>query len=212
MSAFVLAMGYLREAREALTSVPGWLFHSDFFWLDGEANLPAWYSSALLLLSAAYLYRQYRLVKAKGERHAGGWLLLALGFLWLSFDETAMFHEAVNAALTGPIRAEGFMAHPWVFVGIPVVAILLAFIVPLIISLPARTRMLFLISGALYLGGVFAMEIVGAGMKDFGMDSVEYRLAFLGEETLELAGLTLFALSVMAHVRRETGSFRHTLR
>lgn len=212
MSALIVTLGIAREARDVFTGLPDFLFDSQFFWLDGEANLPTWYSSSLLLLAAALLFVQYRLAKGSGDSRPGGWLLLAIGFLWLSFDETAGFHDALNTALVYAIHTDGLLARPWILVGIPAVAIVGIVLLRFLVGLPARTRWLFMLSGTLYLAAVFALEAVGGVTSGLGRDTVWYKGTFIAEEALELAALTVFVFSVLEHMARETGSFRLALR
>lgn len=69
------------------------------FNLDGEANIPAWFSSAQLLAIALTLWTGGR---SRGEwPQPSRWFLnlLAVGFLLLSLDETAQVHETVTGLI-----------------------------------------------------------------------------------------------------------------
>lgn len=67
--------------------------------LDGEANIPAWFSSAQLLTIAITLWtaNRFRTDKLLPSR----WFLnlLATGFLLLSLDETAQVHETITGVI-----------------------------------------------------------------------------------------------------------------
>jgi hypothetical protein len=69
------------------------------FDLDGEANIPAWFSSAQLLTIAITLWtaNRFRMDKLMPSR----WFLnlLATGFLLLSLDETAQVHETITGVI-----------------------------------------------------------------------------------------------------------------
>ncbi len=67
--------------------------------LDGEGNLPAWFSSFQLALTSLCFW-SYAFAQQKGESPSRGFLiLLASIFLFWSLDETAMLHERATALL-----------------------------------------------------------------------------------------------------------------
>lgn len=70
------------------------------FNLDGEANIPAWYSLMKLFAIALCLYFYGRLILLKDR--LAGWLILAgaVLFAYLSLDEGAELHEKFGNRLT----------------------------------------------------------------------------------------------------------------
>jgi hypothetical protein len=69
------------------------------FDLDGEANIPAWFSSAQLLLIALTLWTANRFRGDKPLPSRRFLNLLAVGFLLLSLDETAQVHETITGVI-----------------------------------------------------------------------------------------------------------------
>ena len=69
------------------------------FDLDGEANIPAWFSSAQLLAIALTLWTANRF--RADMRRPSRWFmnLMAVGFLLLSLDETAQVHETITGVI-----------------------------------------------------------------------------------------------------------------
>ena len=61
--------------------------------LDLENNLPSWYSSIALLLSAVMLPIIGLHHSGRARKFARHWLALAILFLCLSVDEVASIHE-----------------------------------------------------------------------------------------------------------------------
>jgi hypothetical protein len=70
------------------------------FDLDGEGNVPAWYSSMKLLAVGLCLYLFGRLILQKDR--LAGWLILGASalFAYLSLDEGAVLHEKFGNRLT----------------------------------------------------------------------------------------------------------------
>ena len=65
----------------------------NFFDLNGETNLPSWYSAAQLALIGGLLIVFAASELRRGRRAAWSVMLGGLGFLFLSLDETTSIHE-----------------------------------------------------------------------------------------------------------------------
>ena len=77
------------------------------FSVDGEGNIPTWYSSVTLLFSSALLA-----VIAVSTKHSGGryfyhWGALALIFFYLSVDEGVQIHEMAIKPMRLILQASG---------------------------------------------------------------------------------------------------------
>lgn len=168
---------------------------------NGEQTIPAWYSSSLLLVSASL----FALVAAvmRGRRAAGAWHWwgLAAIFLFLSVDESVSIHERFND-LRDNLSVGGALYFAWV---VPAAGMLLLFGLVYFrfwLGLPARTRWLLALSGALYVGGALALELVGAPIVERGeASSVAYLLVTAAEELFEMLGLAALLYTLLAHIR-----------
>lgn len=190
-SEFVCAAGLLAELAfhaGALHPAPRWLLS-----LSYEGNLPTWYTSALALTCAALL--GWLAAAEPAERRA--WRALALGFLAISADEVLGLHEH----LSGLFATTGVLYFGWVIpAGVGVAAVGLAF-VGFLRRLPRETSRRFLAAGALYVGGALLFELpLGWWAERHGDDDLIYALIDAAEETLEIAGLTLFARALLARL------------
>jgi hypothetical protein len=170
---------------------------TSFIDLNGEQNLPTWYSSVQWFLVAALL--GVFAWKNVGMREAGSWLLLALPsvFLFFSLDEVAQIHEWLgdksDILLPGSDRANTPFFHTgiWMFVlGLP----FLAFFVALILSMRAYFRrapgsLVRMFAGmAVMLAGTIGFETLH-NFVDPGSIYGALQIAF--EETCEMLGATL---------------------
>ncbi len=153
------------------------------FDVDLENNLPTWFNEFLLLVACALLWIQSQSRRAAGDRWAGYWTVLCVGFLLMAIDEVAGVHETINSVIvmTWAIPA-----------AIMAVGIGIAFI-PFLLQLPADTALRFIVAGAVYLTGAVGIEIIGNDMvADRLRDTLGYKMATLAEESLEMLGLILF--------------------
>jgi hypothetical protein len=188
-SQFPLDDFHLVEVRESFVRL---------FALDREANVPTWFSSSILLASAAllgWIAMNRRGRKAPFWRH---WTALALVFLFFSLDETAQIHEMLSRPTRHLLGLDGALHFSWV---VPVGFLVLVsgvFFLPFLRGLPAGTRNLFLLSGSVFLLGSLGLESVSALFStQVGKASVAYGLATSAEEFLEMAGIVIFLKALM---------------
>ena len=160
------------------------------FDLSHEANIPAWFSSNLLLSGAVVA----GLVGAATRgAHAQGWRGIALVMAFFSLDEIAGFHErfVIPAEYIGPYGS--IRNITWVFVGVVVTGALVALFLKTVLASPPPIRRAVLVAGAIYAGGALGMETLG-GVWALHHGEVNWMHAVLGvlEEGGEMLGATLF--------------------
>lgn len=171
-----------------------------------EANIPTLYSTALLALAAGLLFLAGSGARSHDRGLAVRWYGLALIFVYLSVDEAAMLHEALNQV---PLRFGSSLAlpfldrFPWVwFYGLAAAAIGL-FYLPFLRRLPLRTALIFAISGCIYLGGALGLEAFGAYQIDshsVSRESLAYILRGVAEEFCEMSGVLLFLWGLLDYL------------
>lgn len=184
------------------------------FHMDGEANLPAWYSASLLLV-ASLLLAVIALAKTRQEDlFRWYWWGLAAGFAWLSADESAQLHEMLNRpAHALPFDADGAFTFPWIALAIPIVAAVGVVYLRFLAGLPAATRTRFLVAAVLYLGAAVGVEMLEAALADaqglsaqepgwtlagkFGFD---YMALLIVEETFEMIAMAFFIRALLDYI------------
>jgi hypothetical protein len=125
--------------------------------------------------------------------------VLAGLFFYLSLDEAIEIHEHLG----GFFGTGGVLYFDWVIPAGAAVLVLGAVYLPFLRRLPARTRARFLLAGALYVGGALLVELpLGWWTERAGDDNPVYAAIDLVEETLELAGASVFVLALRQHLSR----------
>lgn len=198
---FVLGMG--RELVIAQIGTETLLQDLRHFALDSERSLPAWYSSLLMVGCAVLLLCVARLTRQDGGRDVVRWSVLALIFMVMAIDEAVSFHEIFIEPLRNGLGTSGIFYFAWVIPGSIIVGLLGLYFLPFLFRLTARSAVLFAVSGAIYVGGALGFELIAGSLADaYGIESAPYLAAAVLEEGLEIAGLTVFFLSLTDHLAR----------
>ncbi len=182
---------------------------SRLFNITLEGNIPTWYASSTLLLSAFLLAIIAFAKKKEGARFGLHWTAMSFIFLYLSFDEAFGVHERWIGPLRTYFNASGIFYLAWV---IPAIAFVLIFVLAylrFLVDLPVRTRRLFLIAGALFVGGAIGLEMVGGYYQSYyGRYNLTYSITTNVEEFLEMLGIVVFIYALMSYMKLEDMRFR----
>lgn len=192
-TAAVLLLGVMREVFVFQVGTETVLQDLRHFALDAERNLGAWYSSALMVLIAACAMVNWHKDRMRDGLISYSWVFIAVVFFLMSIDETVGFHETVDVPLRTHFALTGLFYNPWVFFGAAFVAGFFALLVPFLFDLPRHIATLFVISGAIYVGGALGMEPLDAFFEHgFGEGHPFHVIVTCVEEAMEMFGLTLF--------------------
>ena len=172
--------------------------------IDGERNLPTFFSGCLFLGGAALFLLVWRV------RSQMIWLLLAGVFVFLAFDELFQVHETLMRPIRERFHLSGFLYLAWVVVyGTAALALAVAFVRPWW-QLPRRVRFWLAVSAATYLAGAIGFEMLGAPhwealeRSGAGVDLLS-SIYFTIEESLEMAGLIILIHSLLLLLQTERG-------
>ena len=169
-----------------------WLLRQ-LFDLDEENNLPSWYSSIALFVTSIFLWLCAREKQATDDLWKRHWKILALGFFVLSIDEIAGMHETFNS----------IVKISWAIPG-GLLAVVIGFLfMPFLLNLERRTAKLFMLSGAIYIGGAIGVELLAAPLR---VDSLQYYLMTLWEEGIEMIGVLLFLYALLRYMSGQRGN------
>ncbi len=176
-----------------------------FFDFERDSNIPTWYSSITLFISSLLL-SLIAIAKKKTKDHfALHWKFLAIIFAFLSLDEVAMFHENSGKLLEVlfPVKFDGLLYFQWVLIGIPVTLIIFLAYYKFIVHLPTKTRNLFILAGALYIGGALGLEILAGHEQSLTSPShIRYELFTTVEELWEKLGVMVFIYALLSYVEK----------
>ncbi len=176
--------------------------------LDVERSIPTLFSFMMLLTCSFFLF-----IIASAKRKDGKsyicWLGLSVIFLFLSIDESLMIHEGLMEKLRTVLNTSGYLYFAWVIpYGIGLIAFLLAYI-KFLFNLPHKTRLLFIISGFVYVSGAIGLEMIGGRYYElYGDQSLSVVILSTIEEILEMAGTVLFIYALTLYIDSELKDLR----
>jgi hypothetical protein len=184
------------------------------FNVDSEWNLPTWYSSVALLLTAGLFAVCAAAARRQSTEYVAYWRALSLIFLLLSLDEFGGFHEGIRSAMFATLLPEA-IARSWLPFGLALVVIVGLIYLRFLLALPRRTALLFTGAGALYLiVGALGMEAVSWFLGYHTVQATRdltYNLLATGEELAEMLGVALLIYAILDHLARTDPNLRLAL-
>ena len=190
-----------------------WLYqYGELVNINREANIPTWYSSALLL-GAALLLITITLSSRANGRPFLGWAGLTAIFTYISVDETGTIHEKLTPILQEQLNLTGYLYFGWIIVGVALVLVVGLIYLPFVWRLSPPIRRWFILAGVLYVGGAVVVESVSANIWYLG-GGTSLRFSAVGtvEEWMEMLGVITLLYGLLQYVRTEVGAVRLSVR
>lgn len=175
-----------------------WYF-LQLFDVNEEHNLPTWFSGFNLLVATLILGIVTLEKRRIEDDQARRWLVLFLGFCYLSIDEIAGLHETVNS----------IVEPSWAWGGLVIAFVVGLYFIPFLRSLPRHSLIQFVTAGAVFVGGAVIMELIG---EPLDADSLAYAMSTLVEEGMEMFGIILFTRALLEYMMGGKMTGRVTLR
>lgn len=196
-----LAFIYFSESME--NTVITWYLNY-FFNFNGEHNIPAFFSSVILITASLLLFLIYQ-NKHSSYRHTDRkyWLILSIIFLFLAIDENVEFHEQLSRVIRPMLANDlsGLLHWAWVipyFVAFVAIAV---YFMAFVLRLPPFTRSLIFIAGFLFVFAAVGLELVeGYVYTRYGLDHIFNKLLYYLEEFMEMTGIVLFIYALLDYM------------
>ncbi|MCK0165938.1 hypothetical protein MWU52_00085 [Jannaschia sp. S6380] len=188
---------------------------SRFFDLDGEANLPAWFSSMIWLGAGALAALLSHSDVPDRRRWRLHWIGIAVISVFLSLDEAALFHERFGSTLGGLVGAERVLFYNWIFYGLAMVALVALIYLPFLLRIDRGTALRMILAGIVFVSGSLGLEMLGAASRVGAISLIEGRMWLVEitlEETLEMLGVILFIHALLFEFQRGGRAIRISTR
>jgi hypothetical protein len=193
LASYLLWRAIAQSTPENFDDIHFWFY---FFDVGREINVPTWFSAGLwsvIGLITGYCART-------AARFRISWGFFSFIAFFLSLDETLELHERLDVIGAEMATYLPFdLGFTWVLPGVLIAAVLCAFLVRLMLSLPGTVKLGLLASGVVFVSGAVGVETLsGLVLAEQGFAPSFFVLTLI-EETLEMAGLAL-AVASLLHV------------
>ena len=173
-----------------------------FFDASSEANIPTLFSTLVLFVATVCLFITYSAVaKITGTRIY--WAALTLIFLFLTVDEAATIHEQFNKYNSDLGQNISWLHYTWVIPYAIFAAAAGTFFIKFLISLPASTRLLFVLAGSLYICSAIGFELLESQVvSQYGQGTTADKLFCAVEEFLEMSSICIFIYALLKYLEQ----------
>lgn len=179
------------------------------FDLGHEPSLPNWYSSLALLAVAGMAGLLARAERDTGGTLARSWLQFSVLFVVLALDEAILIHEMASKPMSTLIGGHGVLYFAWIIPGAAFAIAVALFFRRFLYSLDSPTRNLIVAAGAIFVSGAIGVEMIeGIIVPSLGVGSLDYTIAEMIEEGLEMCGVVLVLYALTNYFARNVGSVR----
>ncbi len=173
--------------------------------LDVERSIPSLYT-LLLWLVCIVLLSFIAYYKKKDQEPYKYWLGMVVLFVFLSVDEFVSIHETLSPYMYHMLNASGLLFYTWVVLYFVALVILGLVYLRFMISLPAKTRNLFIFALLLFVSGAIGVEMLeGRYVEMYGRTPFFYLFLITLEEILEMVGLVVFIYALGSYINSELG-------
>jgi len=170
-------------------------FFIGLFDFSYEGNIPAFFSSLLLLIASCLLFL-VSFTEKLSQRKYLGWMGLGLVFAFLAIDEAVSIHEFFTGLFKRKFNLSGYLYYAWVVpYGIGVV--ILAFtLIPFFLKLDLRMFKMMMLSGLVFVIGAIGLEIIAGKAFEENSHDLLLMILYTIEELLEMLGVSIFIYSL----------------
>lgn len=169
------------------------------FDLDGEGNIPTYFSTMLFLISSILLFL---ISKIELNQNSKFWLVLSFIFLFLSIEDFIQLHERFTNVVFLKFHTGGALRFIWIYPAFLTVILAFFYFRKFFFNLPRKTRINFIIAAILFFTGTFILELIGGIiLSSHGEIKSQLFLLFTAiEESLENLGVWFFIHTLLYYL------------
>jgi hypothetical protein len=174
-----------------------------FLDVNGEGNLPTWYSVVLLATSAAAVACVAAHHRHRGVGDAAAWWLLAAIVAIMSLDEMVSLHEAAGHVLDERADIPVLGKYAWIAPGAAAAAVAGRVLLRAVHSLGVDVRRRLLHAGGLFVAAALGIEVLEALLLNDGRNYLGDGMHVLtgAQECLEMLAVVLFLRAMLEELR-----------
>lgn len=167
---------------------------------DVEVSIPTIYNYFLLVSNFGLLTLIYVTIRSNKESGARFWLILAVVFFLMGYDEAASVHERLIGPMASVLPQSPFLTFAWTPVGAAVALAAVAFSFWLRRYVAPEVVRLMVVAGAIYLSGALGFETLGGWIDFYHGRSSNYYFVAIIEESFEMLGMVVFGYGLLRQI------------
>lgn len=174
-----------------------------------EHNVPTYFSSLNLLLTAAILLYITEHKRAEGDKRKHAWFVLAFGFVFMSIDELADLRIVLSNVVKGILKNDQyvqsipFFSVAWTVPVFVILVVLAIYFIPFLTSLSRKYLFHFTAAGMLFVFATMGMETLGGNqvIATKGVRDLTFAVMVSIEETIEIFSILYFQFALIQYLR-----------
>ena len=185
---FIFSLNILFMGLDYLDMISSDFFMYGWFGVNSEYNPPAFFNGLLFFMVPIRVSR----IALKGDWkifEKWGWLIIGLVFVFLGFDEIFQIHE--NQPESWNLQSSNWFKYYLMALGVICLPC-----IPLFFRLENNIKVLFVLSGVIFLSGAVGLESASIYFSSNQMWRL-HTISAVVEEFLEMLGLIIFSCSLV---------------
>jgi hypothetical protein len=176
-----------------------------FFDADSKVNFPTGFKTTMLLLVTLLLAAQWAVDSRTRAPFAPAWRLLTYVAAFAFVDETVYLHQSLAQILHEHLHTQGPLLYAWTIVYAPVAVAVLIIMLRYLRHLDRRLMRQLIVGGGAYVLGTLAFEPIKSEIAEVhGDGTMAFKLTAACSDSLEMIGLTVLAVILLAELARTT--------
>jgi hypothetical protein len=174
------------------------------FWLDSEYNIPAFFSTVLILIASLLLGAIAYLKSQTKDSFSWAWSYICCLFGVMAADEAIGFHEQLVRPMRIILQGHklGLFYYAWVIPAIIFLCFLALFFRKFLVRLPAQTKKHFLLAAFVFIAGAVGCEMIAGWYDELqGINTLLNKILVTIEESLEMTGMIIFIYGLLEYIQ-----------
>ncbi len=184
------------------------------FHFDHEQNFPTFATTIYLIFTVGLISVIIHTHSTHSKKYKKHWIILALGFAYISLDEFVGLHEKLIIPLQNlfqdkSLNLPAYFHFAWVIIGIPIVFVFAISYFRFYWNLPSKVKPAFALAFIIYISGALVFEMFGSYLHvKHHISGYISRppltiLTTTIEEVLELIGLIILIYGLLEYIQKQ---------
>jgi hypothetical protein len=176
-----------------------------FFDADEKVNFPTGFKTSMLLSVTLLLFAHWAIAVRRRDPFAPAWRLLAYVTCFAFVDETVYLHQSLASMLHSHLHTGGPLLYAWTVLYVPMAAAVAVIVLRYLPFLERELMWRLVAGGAMYVLGTLALEPIKSELAESkGEGGLAFKLTAAVSDSMEMTGLTILVVILLAELARRT--------